>query len=173
MDREAWRAAIHGVARSWPPLSNWTVLLFSYWLDLLGSWCLKIKEEKENKSTFSILVFLFRVLRELGGFFAFCISLVFRCNHCNVVDLVAKESESEVAQLCLTLCGSMDCSPPDSSMEFSRQEYWSGLPLPSPGNLPDPGIEPRSPVMQADALLSETPGKPLWVKWVSYINTQC
>ena len=36
-------------------------------------------------------------------------------------------------------------------MEFSRQEYWSGLPFPSPGDLPDPGIEPRSPTLQADA----------------------
>ena len=46
------------------------------------------------------------------------------------------------------------------SMEFSRQEYWSGLPLPSPRNLPDPGIKPRSPALQADSLLSEVPGKP-------------
>ena len=44
-------------------------------------------------------------------------------------------------------------------MEFSRQEYWSGLTFPSPGDLPDPGIEPRSPALQADALLSEPPGK--------------
>ena len=48
-------------------------------------------------------------------------------------------------------------APP--SMGFSRQEYWSGLPFPSPGNLPDPGIEPRSPALQADALQSEPPGK--------------
>ena len=46
------------------------------------------------------------------------------------------------------------------SMEFSRQEYWSGLPFPSPGDLPNPGIEPRSPALQADTLLSEPPGKP-------------
>ena len=46
------------------------------------------------------------------------------------------------------------------SMGFSRQEYWSGLPFPSPGDLPDPGIEPRSPTLQADALTSEPPGKP-------------
>ena len=46
------------------------------------------------------------------------------------------------------------------SMQFSRQEYWSGLPFPSPGDLPDPGIEPWSPALQADALLSEPPGKP-------------
>ena len=45
------------------------------------------------------------------------------------------------------------------SMEFSRQEYWSGLPFSTPGDLPDPGIEPRSPVLQADALSSEPPGK--------------
>ena len=49
-------------------------------------------------------------------------------------------------------------APP--SMEFSRQEYWSGLPFPPPGNLPDPRIELRSPTLQADALTSEPPGKP-------------
>ena len=45
------------------------------------------------------------------------------------------------------------------SMGFSRQEYWSGLPFPSPGNLPDPGIEPGSPVLEADSLTSKLPGK--------------
>ena len=49
-------------------------------------------------------------------------------------------------------------APP--SLGFSRQEYWSGLPLPSPGDLPDPGIEPGSPALQADSLPSEPPGKP-------------
>ena len=46
------------------------------------------------------------------------------------------------------------------SMGFPRQEYWSGLPFPSPGLLPDPGIEPGSPALQADSLASEPPGKP-------------
>ena len=46
-------------------------------------------------------------------------------------------------------------------MGFSRQEYWSGVPFPSPEDLPNPGIEPRSPTLQADALPSEPPGKPL------------
>ena len=46
------------------------------------------------------------------------------------------------------------------SMGFSRQEYWSGLPFPSSGDLPNPGIEPRSPALQADALTSELSGKP-------------
>ena len=46
------------------------------------------------------------------------------------------------------------------SMGFSRQEYWSGLPCCPPGDLPDPGIEPRSSALQADSLPSEPPGKP-------------
>ena len=47
---------------------------------------------------------------------------------------------------------------PPLSMGVPRQEYWSGLPFPSPGDLPDPGIEPGSPALQADSLLSEPPG---------------
>ena len=59
------------------------------------------------------------------------------------------------------LCNPMDCSPPgSSSMELSRQEYWSGSPFPSPGDLPNPGIKPGSPALQEDSLLSELPGKP-------------
>ena len=54
-------------------------------------------------------------------------------------------------------------APP--SMGFSRQEYWSGLPFPSPGDLPNPGIEPGSPAFQADALTSEPPGKPAAITW--------
>ena len=46
------------------------------------------------------------------------------------------------------------------SMEFSRQEYWSGLPFLSPGDLSNPGIEPRSPALQADSLPSKPPRKP-------------
>ena len=67
---------------------------------------------------------------------------------------------SEVAQSCLTLCDPWTLAhqaPP--SMGFSRQEYWSGLPFPSPGDLPDPGIEPRSPTLQTDALTSAPPGR--------------
>ena len=74
---------------------------------------------------------------------------------------IESESENEVAQSCLTLCNPWTVAhqaPP--SMGFSRQEYWSGLPFPSPGDLPDPGIEPRSPTLQADALTSAPPGKP-------------
>ena len=69
-----------------------------------------------------------------------------------------------VAQLCLTLCNPMDCSPPGSFfVRFSRQEYWYGLPLPSPRDLPSPGITPTSPVSPALAgefFTTEPAGKP-------------
>ena len=59
-------------------------------------------------------------------------------------------------QSCLTLCDPIDCSLQCPSVRrFSRQEYWSGLSFPSSGDLPNPGIEPRSPRLQADDLTSE------------------
>ena len=65
-----------------------------------------------------------------------------------------------VAKSCLTLCNPVDCSPPVSSVHgISQAKYWSGLPFPSPRDLPDPGIEPGSPALQADSLPSEPPGK--------------
>ena len=67
-----------------------------------------------------------------------------------------------VTQSSQTLRDLMDCSPPASSvMEFSRQEYWSGLLFPSPGDLPDSGMEHGSPTLEVDSLPSEPPGKPL------------
>ena len=63
-----------------------------------------------------------------------------------------------------------DYSPSGSSVHgdgFSRQEYWSGLPCPPPGDLSNPGMEPRSPTLQVDFLQSEPPGKPLHLLLVS------
>ena len=85
---------------------------------------------------------------------------------CEPLDHQVRSLESEkvkalVAQVCLTLCDPMDCRLTGSfSMGFSRQEYWSGLPFPSPGDLPDPGIKPVSPALQADSLPSEPQGRP-------------
>ena len=61
-----------------------------------------------------------------------------------------------VTKLCPTFVTpwTVACQSP-LSMGFSRQEYWSGLPCPSPGDLPDPGIEPRCPALEADSLLTE------------------
>ena len=72
-----------------------------------------------------------------------------------------KHTEVKVAQLCPTLCNPKDCSPPGSSvLGFPRQEYWSGLPCPSPGDVSNPEIDPRSPALQMDSIPSEPPGKP-------------
>ena len=77
-----------------------------------------------------------------------------------------------VAQSCPTLCDPVDCSLPGSSMEFSRQEYWTGLSFPFPGDLLHPGIESRSPALQADSntesqilqtpVLCRSPSLPHW-----------
>ena len=68
---------------------------------------------------------------------------------------------SEVAQSCPTLCDPMNYSLPSFSVHgFSRQQYWSGLPFPSPEDLPNPGIELESPTLQTAALPSEPPEKP-------------
>ena len=75
-------------------------------------------------------------------------SLFFRLNH-------PERKKSEVTQSSPTLWDPVD----PLSMGFSRQEYWSGLPFPSTGDLPEPGIKPRSPALQADALPSEPPEK--------------
>ena len=74
--------------------------------------------------------------------------------------LYESKSESEVTQSYPTLATPWTVAyQAPLSMRFSRQEYWSGLPLLSPGDLPDPGIEPRSPALESDALTSEPPGK--------------
>ena len=71
-----------------------------------------------------------------------------------------------VTQLCPTLQPHGTCQVP-LSMGFSRQEYWSGLPFRSPGDLPNPGTELRSPALQADSLLSEPRGRPK-PKWLVF-----
>ena len=65
-----------------------------------------------------------------------------------------------VSKFCLILCNPMDCCPPGSSVYgISRQEYWSGLPFPSPGDLPNPEIKPMSPALAGRFFIAEPPGK--------------
>ena len=66
-----------------------------------------------------------------------------------------------ITKLCLTLVSpwTVVCQAP-MSMRFSKQEYWSGFSFPSPGSLPGPGIQPRSPALAASSSPSEPPGKP-------------
>ena len=72
-------------------------------------------------------------------------------------------NREELSKIKSRECSTYDVGPPYVkallSMGFSRQEFWSGLPFPSPGDLPDAGIEAGPPALQADSLLSETPGK--------------
>ena len=87
--------------------------------------------------------------------------------HTNIFNIISQALRSatvlgSVAKSCSTLYDPRDRSSPGSSVhETSQQEYWSGLPFPSPGDLSDPGIKPRSPALQADASLTELQGKPL------------
>ena len=82
-----------------------------------------------------------------------CRQILYRLSHqgslrdsCSV--LSDSLSENEVTQLCPTLCDPMDCSPPGPSIHGILQaRNWSGLPFPSPGNLPDPGIKPTPPAL--------------------------
>ena len=88
-----------------------------------------------------------------GSFFFF---FFFACTRPALGGLVTKSCPS------LATPWTIACQAPQS-IGFSRQEYWSGLPFHAPGDLPDPGIEPRSPVLQAVSLPTELPGKPLAV----------
>ena len=79
------------------------------------------------------------------------------CNSCGhlLLDLI-KNNGGLVAKSCPTLVTPWTVSCQDAlSMGFSRQEYWNGVPFPSPGNLPDPGTEPGSPALRADSLSTE------------------
>ena len=69
------------------------------------------------------------------------------------------EGEVKVLVIEFAMPRTIACQVP-LSMEFSKQEYWRGLPFPSPGDLPNPGIKPRSPALQADSLPAELPEKP-------------
>ena len=72
---------------------------------------------------------------------------------------------SKSLQSCPTLCNPMDYIAHQASLsiELSRQEYWSGLPCLPPGDLPNPGIKPRSSALQADSLPAESPGKSIYM----------
>ena len=92
-------------------------------------------------------------------------SLKQHSNQLDVTDLY-RTFHTKISSVQLLSCVRLFATPwtvacqASRSMEFSRQEYWSGLPHPSPGDLPNPRIEPSSPTLQVDSLLSEPPGKP-------------
>ena len=87
--------------------------------------------------------------------------------HLPFVESLTSCMHAKTPQSCLTLVNTMDCSPQISSVQgFSKQEYWSGLPFPSPRDLPNPEIEPTSltsPAFQVDSLPLVPPGKPFYL----------
>ena len=85
------------------------------------------------------------------------VTLLYNRDRHNIVNNYERESVSHVQ--CFATPWSVAHQAP-LSMGFSRQEYWSGLPCPPPGTLPDPGIELGFPELEAESLLSEPPGKP-------------
>ena len=75
--------------------------------------------------------------------------------------LMPHPQEGLVAQSCVILCDPRNCNLQDPlSIQFSKQDHWSRLPFPSPGGLPDPGIEHGSPILTGRFFTSEPPGKP-------------
>ena len=151
---------------------SWTLFSRSKGLFILFILCPFARLTSTHLSCLSLNISSFRILEPLSclGFSAPITSLRYSSRGfsvtqlcptlCNPMDCkdIFHESESEVAQSCPTLCDPMDHQAPPS-MGFSRQEYWSALPFPSPGNLPNSGIEPWSPTCRQMFLPSEIPGK--------------
>ena len=176
MLREAWRAEVHGVAKSWTQLSNWTEL--NWTLSPFGSTpsaqslaphsISVICYYKSRLTQYGILFFLL-LSKKKGAQLESCeLSFIWgkmRTAAREAASLIALRDCSKAAVVKVKLLSRVRLfatpwtvayqAPP--SMGFSRQECWSGLPFPFPGDLPDPGIEPRSPALWADALPSEPP----------------
>ena len=134
MDREAWRAVIHGVAKSWTRLSNWTELNWKYSVSLATS-------------LYSTILF-FKIQD-------------FPCRICYVlISIVCAQSFSCVQLFGTPLT---EAHQTLRSLGFSRQEYWNGLLFHIPGDLPDPGIALSSlvsPSLKGEFFTTVLPGKP-------------
>ena len=139
MDREAWRDAIHGVSKSRTQLSNWTE-----YGDSGG--------RNNSASSYSVFHYLITLLCDIAHT---CVCV------CPYIILTTNLSKwKSLSRVWLFATPWIVACPASLSMDYSRPDYWSGLPFPSPGDLPNPGIEPRSSALQVDSLPSEPPGKP-------------
>ena len=151
-DRKAWWASVHGIANSWTRVKCSIHIQFTC-CDLAAA----MKWNSESKFC-SLTLYPNVALYFILSFYSYSVSGY----HKNTLSKwayfkIMKWSRS--VRLFVTPWTVAYQAP--QSMEFSRQEYWSGLPFPSPGDLPNPGIEPRSSALQADALPSEPPGRPI------------
>ena len=154
-DRKAWHAAVHGIVKRRMQLSDWTITTFSIIIIFTKKWKRRIILKVSNREFYNInygasiwhnVVQLLNahVLFEKGGKIIFTSWSLFvkPTVHVFLKRKLKVKSLSRV-RLFWTPWTVARQAPP--SMGFSRQEYWTGLPFPSPGDLPDPGIEPRSP----------------------------
>ena len=142
MDREAWCAAIHGVAKSRTWLSDWTELNWSIFM---------------SKSVLSLFFIIFLYMYSFVWYI--CIYVYVYIFHSNEVLCVwVKVLVTQLCPLFVNTWTVVHQAP--LFMEFSRKEFCSGQLFPSPGYFPNPGIKPGSPALQADSLPSEPPGKP-------------
>ena len=178
MDREAWRAAIHGVAKSRTRLSDWTELNWRTYCLIFFDILISIlqKMQKRWESTF---------WRKQLGYGLWIQSTIWAetltaCTEGRQrQDKMKKGCETSRirqagngliqscavpcvhAQSCSIPCDPIDCSPPGSSdHEISHARYWSGLPFPSPGDLTDPRTESTSPALAGGFFTTEPSGKP-------------
>ena len=169
MDRQAWHAAVHGVAKSQTQLSEWTELI---WTEVVYSFCFYFLKFCQFCLTYLNALMHLEITPSTLQLMSLIITNNYTSSFPSSVSLLRfipftykhKVRISEVAQSCPTLCDPVDSSLHQAplSMGFSWQEYWSGLPFPSPGNLPDPGIAPTSPALLTDTLPSEPPGKSIY-----------
>ena len=154
VDRGAWQVTVHGVVKSWTQLR---------WLTTHTHW-----RQHSEKTVNNDLKSLTHPLAQLQiSRLSSLVSepphiLPIDCHNHRYYDLEPKEPNLyllEVSHAWLFITPWTIARQAPLSMGVFRQEYWSGLPCPPPGDLPDPGIEPGSPALQEDSLASESPGK--------------
>ena len=144
MDGGSWWATVHRVTKSQTQLNNFTfTFIYSNKGMLLSKAYFVLRNYWMSKSNITL-----------------CISVLWKwkCSSLSCVWLFVTP-------------WTVACQTP-VSMEFSRKEYWSGLSFASPGDLPDPEIEPKSPVLQLDSLLSKPPGKSSSISNLCLFSTQ-
>ena len=159
-DREAWHTAVHRVATSWTRLSDCTTTTTYYpAIKLLGNYPKQLKTYNHTKTCscmFITALFIPAKTWKQPSRWKKKLWYIQMMTYC-----CAMLSCFSHVWLFMMLWTVAHQAP--LSMEFSRQEYWSGLPCPPPEDLPNPGIEPislASPALQAGSLPSEPPGKP-------------
>ena len=143
-DREAWRAAIHGVTKSRTRLSDWSDLI-------------TLRKIRTSTSLQFIKKYILNGKKLMHIYLPTSVSQLI---HFMLIYHIHKVKVKSLSRVWIFVTPWTIAYQVPSPMGFSRQEYWIGLPFPSPGDLPNPGIKSGFPALQSDALPSEPPGKP-------------